>query len=229
MQFRQILKEAVVIVKILNTIGETKVISILRKIPKAKLNPTIEALYKGGVRCVEITMDSPDALDMISEVRENYGDMMLVGAGTALEASTARSAILAGADFVLSPTLCTKMIEMCNTYGKLAVPGIFTPTEALTAVQAGAQLVKIFPVSSVGPVYVKDLLGPLSQIRVLPVGGVDAENAASYIKSGAFAVGIGSCLVNSSDVANGNFAEIAFRANLILNNIKKTTKKENEE
>ena len=206
-------------VDILNTIGQTKVISILRGIPKASLTATVEALYSGGIRCVEITMDSPDALAMISMVCENFGNKMLVGAGTVLDAQTARNTILAGADFVLSPTLCTKVIEMCNTYGKLAVPGVFTPTEALTAVQAGALLVKIFPVSSVGPAYVKDLLGPLPQIRALPVGGVDANNAADYIKSGAFAVGIGSSLVNKKDVANGNFAEIAALANKVLINI----------
>jgi len=208
-------------VDILNTIGQTKIISILRGIPKASISATVEALYNGGIRCVEITMDTPDALSMIQMVRGSFGDKMLVGAGTVLDAQTARSTILAGADFVLSPTLCTKMIEMCNTYGKLAVPGVFTPTEALTAVQAGALLVKIFPVSSVGPAYVKDLLAPLPQIRALPVGGVDANNAVDYIKSGAFAVGIGSSLVTQKDVANGNFAEIAARANILTNNIQK--------
>lgn len=204
-------------VEILSTIGQTKVIAILRGLPKAALADTVNALYSGGIRCVEITMDTPDALSMISMVRENYGGKMLVGAGTVLDAHTARSTILAGADFVLSPTLCTKMIEMCNTYGKLAVPGVFTPTEALTAVQAGALLVKIFPVSSVGPAYVKDLLAPLPQVRALPVGGVDANNAAAYIQAGAFAVGIGSSLASKKDVANGAFAEIAARANIVVN------------
>jgi len=205
---------------IFQNIGETGVISIVRKIPIESILDTVEALYQGGIRCVEITMDSPQGLTMIEKVRDNYQDKMLIGAGTVLDSETARCAILAGADFVLSPTLCTDVIEMCNIYGKLAVPGVFTPTEALTAVKAGAQLVKIFPVSSVGPNYIKDILGPLGQIKMLAVGGVNADNAADYIKSGAYALGIGSCLVNKQDISAGNFDIIKSRAVTIINNVK---------
>ena len=196
----------------LSKIEETRIVSIIRKIPKEHLLATIDALYKGGIRCIEITMDSPKALEMIALAKEKYADDLLVGAGTVLDEPTARSVILAGAEFVLSPTLSTKVIEVCNRYGKLAVPGVFTPTEALTAIQAGAQIVKVFPVSSVGPNYIKDLKGPLTQIKLMPVGGVDEKNAKAYLKSGASAVGVGSCLVNQKDVLNGDFEKITKRA-----------------
>jgi 2-dehydro-3-deoxyphosphogluconate aldolase/(4S)-4-hydroxy-2-oxoglutarate aldolase len=205
---------------IFQNIGDTAVISIVRKIPIENILDTVEALYLGGIRCVEITMDSPKGLDMVERVRDNYQDKMLIGAGTVLDSETARCAILSGADFILSPTLCTKVIEMCNTYGKLAVPGVFTPTEALTAVRAGAQLVKIFPVSSVGPSYIKDIMGPLEQVKMLAVGGVNADNAAEYIKCGAYALGVGSCLVNKQDVLDSKFDMITSRAATIINNVK---------
>jgi len=207
-------------VEALNKISETRVVSIIRKIPKERLLETIAALYEGGIRCVEITMDSPDALEMIRMVKKEYGDDILVGAGTVLDEMTARSVILAGAEFVLSPTLSTKVIEVCNTYSKLAIPGVFTPTEALTAIQAGAQVVKIFPVSSVGPRYIKDLKGPLAQIRMIPVGGVDERNTKLFIESGAFAVGVGSCLVNAADVTKGDFEKIKKRAEALIQEAK---------
>lgn len=180
---------------------------------------TLEALYKGGIRCIEITMDSPKALEMITLAKETYPDDMLIGAGTVLDEQTARSVILAGAEFVLSPTLSTKVIEVCNTYGKLAIPGVFTATEALTATQAGAQIVKVFPVSSVGPNYIKDLKGPLSQIRLMPVGGVDEKNAKAYLESGAFVVGVGSCLVSRKDVLAGDFETITKKATALIQEV----------
>ena len=142
-------------------IRETGVVSILRGIAEKDLEGTLAALYEGGVRAVEITLNTPGALRMIERSRELYGDRMAVGAGTVLEAASARAAILAGADFVLAPTLSLPMIEMCLTYGCLAIPGAFSPTEVLTAWQAGAQIVKVFPCGSVGPAYIKDLRGPL--------------------------------------------------------------------
>jgi len=193
---------------ILNRIAETRIIAIIRGTAPDLLEPTLEALLKGGIQCVEITMDTPDALKMIEFTKVHYGSRLMVGAGTVLDAVTARLAIIAGADFVLSPTLSIEMIQMCNTYGKLAVPGVFTPTEALTAYQAGAQLIKVFPVGTVGPDYIKDIKGPLKQLNLIPVGGVSLENAAAFKKAGAFALGIGSCLVNNKLQNDGNFEEI---------------------
>ena len=206
-------------IEALSKIGETRIVSIIRNIPKECLLSTVDALYKGGIRCIEITMDSPKALEMIALAKETYADNILIGAGTVLDEPTARSVILAGAEFVLSPTLSTKVIEVCHTYGKLAIPGVFTPTEALTATQAGAPIVKVFPVSSVGPNYIKDLKGPLAQIRLMPVGGIDEKNAKDYLKSGAFAVGVGSSLVNQKDVLNGDFEKITKRATALIQEV----------
>ena len=204
----------------LKIIEETRIISIIRGIPKDHILATVDALYKGGIKCVEITMDSPNALEMIALVKEKYTDEILVGAGTVLDEVTARKVILAGAEFILSPTLSTKVIEICNMYGKLAIPGVFTPTEALTAIQAGAQIVKIFPVGSVGPGYIKDLKGPLSQIKVIPVGGVDVGNAKAYLESGATAIGVGSCLVNRADVLKGDFEKITKKSVALVKEMK---------
>jgi len=204
---------------ILKKIYETGVISIIRGVDERFLKDTLNALYSGGVCCVEIAMNTDGAFSMIEKAKELYGDKMLIGAGTVLEEVSARDAILAGADFILSPALNVKMIEMCSLYSKLAVPGVFTPTEVLTAKLAGAQLIKIFPVSVVGPQYIKDLLGPLNNLNLLPVGGVSGKNTRDYIKAGSFAVGIGSCLVNKSVVEGGDFEGIRTRARDIVQQV----------
>ena len=162
----------------LNVIRETKVISILRGIGAENLHGVMDALYDGGVRCVEIALNSDGALKMIDKAKKDDGGRMRIGAGTVLDGAGARLAIEAGADFALSPTLSFEFIKMCLTYNVLAVPGVFTPTEALSAWQAGARLIKVFPADSVGPSYIKGMKGPLPQLELLPVGGVTAENAA---------------------------------------------------
>lgn len=205
---------------ILKGINEAGVISIIRGIDSAYLEETLEALYKGGIRCVEITMNTRNALAMIERTKALYGDRFIVGAGTVLDKISARQAILAGADFILAPTLSSKVIEMCNLYEKLAVPGVFTPTEALEAKKAGAQLIKVFPVTNLGPQYIKDILGPLDQLNLLPVGGVSEENAAAYIKAGAFAIGVGSCLVSKKDVECQDFDKISKKAKAIVDEVK---------
>lgn len=180
----------------------------------------MKALYDGGIRAIEITLDTPGALRMIEKVKIEYGKLMTVGAGTALDPETTRAAILAGADFVLSPTLSVAMIEMCNQYSKLAVPGVLTPTEILAAWKAGAQIVKIFPARAFGPDYIKDIKGPLNQVEVMPVGGVSLENASEFIKNGALALGIGSELVNRKWVQEGNFDKITQIAEAFLEKVK---------
>lgn len=204
---------------ILEKIYKTGVVACIRKVDKRYLKNTLDALYDGGICCVEIAMNSPKALLMIEEAKDLYGDKMLLGAGTVLEETTARSAILAGADFILSPALNIKMIEICNLYSKLAVPGAFTATEVLTAKRAGAQLIKIFPVTVMGPQYIKDLLGPLDDVNLLPMGGVSEKNAKDFIKAGAFALGIGSSLVNKSAVERGDFEGIRNHARDIIQQV----------
>lgn len=211
--------------EILQALYQSGVVSIVRGIEKASLLKTVEALRAGGITAVEITLNTPSALEMISQVKEKFGSEMSVGAGTVLDAETARSAILSGADFVLSPTLDIDMIRMCLTYGKVPVPGAFTPTEALAAWQAGAPVVKIFPAGSVGPGYIKDLKGPLPQLKLMPVGGVSLDNAAAFIRSGSFALGVGSDLVNKAEVKAGNFEAITEKAKKFLQQVSSAREK----
>jgi len=196
----------------LQKIRQSPVIAILRGVNTTALEPVLEALCHGGIRNVEITMNTPGSLAMMERARELYGDRMCLGAGTVLDAVSARNAILAGADFLLAPSLSAGMIEMCHLYGRLAVPGVFTATEVVQAQQAGAGLIKVFPVGSVGPAYIKDLRGPLDHVNLLPVGGVDLSNIRAFMKAGAFAVGVGSCLVSIGDILEGNYDTIRERA-----------------
>ena len=190
---------------ILNCIAQTGIVSIIRGIDEAYIDNTVKALYNGGIRNVEITFDTPGAVRMIENVKNLFGEKMLVGAGTVLDAETARTAILSGADFILSPRLSAGVIEMCSRYGKLAVPGVLTPTEIITAWELGAQLVKIFPAGAFGPTYIKDIKAPLKQIEIMAVGGINISNAAEFIRSGAMSVGVGSELVNRRIVYEGNY------------------------
>ena len=197
---------------IFNKLCEHRVVSILRGVPSETLEPVLDALCKGGVYAVEITMNTDHGLDRIERAKKHVGGRMMIGAGTVLDAQTARLCILAGADFLLSPVLAPDMIALCNQYDKLAVPGIFTPTEALQARRLGALMIKVFPVGSVGPQYIRDLLGPLGQLSLMPVGGVTLENAADFFKAGAAAIGVGSCLVSGALAAKHDFDEITRRA-----------------
>lgn len=197
---------------IFNKLCEHRVVSILRGVPADTLEPVLDALCEGGIYALEITMNTENGLDMVTRAKKHVGDRMIIGAGTVLDAETARLSILAGADFLLSPVLSPEMIALCNQYDKLAVPGVFTPTEALQARRLGALMIKVFPVGSVGPQYIRDLLGPLGQLSLMPVGGVTLENAADFFKAGAAAIGVGSCLVSGALAAQRDFNEITRRA-----------------
>lgn len=191
---------------------EAKVIAIVRGIPSNSLGQVADALVAGGVRAIEVTFDTPGAAEMIRVLKKEYADKMLVGAGTVLDTETCRTAILAGADFILSPTLNTQVITMCNRYSRVAVPGVMTPTEILTALEAGAEMVKVFPAGTLGAGYIKDVKGPLKQVSIMAVGGVNLENTADFIAAGADTVGIASALVSAQLIADGDFATITKRA-----------------
>ena len=145
---------------------------------------------------------------------------MCVGAGTVLDTESARAAILAGADFLLSPTLSVRAIEICNRYSKLMIPGVLTPTEILTAWEAGARLLKVFPAGTFGPQYFKDVKGPLPQVELMPGGGVSLENAGCFIRSGAHSLGVGNQLVNPSLVQQGLFQEVTKRAGEFVGHVR---------
>jgi 2-dehydro-3-deoxyphosphogluconate aldolase/(4S)-4-hydroxy-2-oxoglutarate aldolase len=166
------------------------------------------ALADGGVTVVEFTMSVPNALEVLRQVRHALGDRLLLGAGTVLDTETARSVMLAGAEFIVAPTLNLDVIRLCRRYDKLVMPGAFTPTEILTAWEAGADIVKVFPADVAGPAFFKALRGPLPQIRLMPTGGVDLSTAAEFLKAGACCLGIGGHLVEPKAVADRDFDRI---------------------
>jgi 2-dehydro-3-deoxyphosphogluconate aldolase/(4S)-4-hydroxy-2-oxoglutarate aldolase len=200
----------------LNLMRETGVIAIMRAQSSDQLIGAADAIRAGGVRVIEVTMTTPGALDVISEAVSRYGDEVLFGAGSVLDAETARAAILAGAGFVVAPTLDVEMVALCNRYGVPVVPGIFTPTEALTAWEAGANMVKLFPASVGGPGMVKAILAPLPQLEIVPVGGVNLETAAEFIRKGSVALGVGSSLVNQALLDQGDMDELTRRAGAFI-------------
>jgi 2-dehydro-3-deoxyphosphogluconate aldolase/(4S)-4-hydroxy-2-oxoglutarate aldolase len=187
-------------------------VAVMRGADPDTLVATVEALREGGVTAVEITADNPDALAMIEAVDARFDDEVVVGAGTVLDAETAVDTIRAGAQFVVGPTVETEVVRACNRYGTLVAPGAFTPTEALSAYEAGADLVKVFPASSGGPDHLSGIKGPLPQVPLMPTGGVDADNAGDFIRAGAVVVGAGSALVPGDAVESGDFEAITENA-----------------
>jgi len=187
-------------------------IAVVRLEDAARLRPVVEALAAGEVRAIEVTLTMPGALEALAALGPAFGDQILVGAGTVLDAVTARLAILAGARFIVAPTFSASVVEICHRYEVVAVPGAYTPTEILTAWEAGADLVKVFPAGGLGPGYLKDLRGPLPQLRLVPTGGVTAENAGAFLAAGAAAVGVGGSLVEREAVASGDYARITEQA-----------------
>src|SRR2546426_588086 len=184
------------------------VVAVVRSADSGQLAEVASALAEGGVSVLEITMTVPDALDVLQAVRRALGDRILLGAGTVLDAETARAVLLAGAEYIVAPTVNLDVIRLCQRYDKLVMPGAFTPTEILTAWEAGADIVKVFPADVVGPAFFRALKGPLPQIRLMPTGGVDLKTAADFLRAGACALGIGGQLVEPKAVAEGNFDRI---------------------
>lgn len=184
------------------------IVAVVRSPDSQQLVEVCRALADGGVSVVEITMSVPGALDVVRQVRQALGDRLLLGAGTILDPETARAALLAGAEYLVAPTVNIEVIRLCQRYDKLVMPGALTPTEILTAWEAGADIVKVFPADVVGPAFFKAMRGPLPQIRLMPTGGVDLKTAAEFLKAGACCLGIGSQLVEPRAVAERKFDHI---------------------
>jgi 2-dehydro-3-deoxyphosphogluconate aldolase/(4S)-4-hydroxy-2-oxoglutarate aldolase len=202
-------------------IEHSGVIAIVRFDRSEQLMQVAQAIKAGGVDVIEFTMTTPGALDIIRESTREFGDEVLLGAGTVLDAETARAAILAGAEFIVSPTLDAAVIEVCRRYSKVVIPGAFTPTEILTAWELGADFVKVFPASAGGPAYLKAVLAPLPQVKLVPVGGVSLDNAADFIRAGAAAIAVGGNLVKKKAIAEGDFAELTRTAERFVTAIEK--------
>lgn len=190
--------------QILQQIKKVGLVPVLRA-PSAEIAvAAAQAIEKGGVPVVEVTMTVPGAIDVIREMVKSSQGRVLVGAGTVLDPETARACMLVGAQFVVSPSLNVKTIEVCRRYGVPVIPGALTPTEVVTAWEAGADVVKVFPCSAVGgPKYLAALKGPLPQIDLIPTGGVSLATAADFLAAGAFALGVGGDLVDTKAIADG--------------------------
>ena len=191
---------------------ESGVVAILRATSSNDLLNATDAVLAGGVSSIEVTITTPGALRIVEEAKARFGDEVSFGVGTVLDAESARAALLAGAQFIVTPTLDVATIELCRRYAVPVLSGAFTPTEILGAWQAGADLVKVFPASAGGPTYIKTVRAPLPQVRIVAVGGVTLENTADFIRAGAELVGIGGELVSQRLLDERDFAEITDRA-----------------
>jgi 2-dehydro-3-deoxyphosphogluconate aldolase / (4S)-4-hydroxy-2-oxoglutarate aldolase len=192
----------------LQQVLEAGIVAVVRAPDATHLVEVIRALADGGVTVAEVTFTVPNALKVIEQARRELPGNILLGAGTVLDAETARAAILAGAEFIVAPTLNLDVIRMCHRYDKLVMPGAFTPTEILSAWEAGADIVKVFPADNLGPAFFKAMRGPLPQVRLMPTGGVDLTTAAEFLKAGACALGIGSQMIEPKAVANRDFPRL---------------------
>lgn len=206
--------------EVLSRIIEPGVVAVVRVDDARRLMETAQALKAGGIEAFEVTMTVPGALEVIRDVSQRCASEIIVGAGTVLDSETARAAILAGAQFVVSPCLSPSVITGAHRYGKMVVTGALTPTEILAAWEAGADIVKVFPIRSLGPHYLKEVLAPLPQVRLMPTGGVNLENAADFIRAGAVAVGVGSALLDKQLLAEGRFDELTERARRLVDSVR---------
>jgi 2-dehydro-3-deoxyphosphogluconate aldolase/(4S)-4-hydroxy-2-oxoglutarate aldolase len=195
-------------VSVLQQIESTALVGIIRASASAGLSDVLDTLFDAGLTCMEITMTTPDALDVIHQATRRLGDRVHIGVGSVLDSETARAALLAGAQFIVSPTVDESTIQLARRYGAPILAGAFTPTEILRAWQAGADLVKVFPATQLGPNYFKEVLAPMPQLKLVPTGGVRADNVADYLRAGAVAVAAGSALVSGEALLAGDLDRI---------------------
>src|SRR5580704_6880994 len=204
----------------LKKVADAGVVAVIRANSKDQLIGITEALLAGGVPAIEVTMSTPKAIAGIEMLADRFGDTAVVGVGTAIDAATARDAIAAGAQYVVSPAFDEQIVATVLRYGKIVIPGAFTPTEILRAWSAGADVVKVFPSTGLGPQYFKDILAPLPQLRLTPTGGVDIKNAGEWIKAGAVFVGAGSSLVSKEALGKDDWGSITTNAKAFVETIR---------
>ncbi len=208
---------------VLSFIKDVGIVPIVRTTSAESAVRTIDAIYAGGIRAAEITMTVPGAVKALEKVADAYGDKIVLGAGTVLDPETARICMLAGAEFFVTPTLKISTLEMAKRYSKAILPGAFTPTEVLTAWEHGADFVKVFPCGNAGgPKYIKALKAPLPQIEMIPVGGVNMDTAADFLRAGACAIAVGSDLVDGKTIAAEDYDVFTERARKYLEIIQAT-------
>lgn len=198
--------------EIVNDIAASGVVAVIRLQQADHVRAVIDALMEGGVRALELTLTVPGAVRLIEQIAPTLPKEFLLGAGTVLDAETARHVILAGAKFVVGPVFRRDVITMAHRYDVAVMPGCFTPTEILDAWEGGADVIKVFPATALGPGFFKDVRGPLPQVRMMPTGGVSKENAGDWIKAGAVAIGVGTALVDAAAVKERRFDAITKNA-----------------
>jgi len=192
------------------------VVAIIRMKDAAKLRAVFDALAEGGVRAIEVTMTVPDAVSLIRKLAASLPPNLLLGAGTVLDAETVRAVVDAGARFVVSPVFRPEVVAECHRCGAAAAPGCFTPTEILNAHDMGADVIKLFPATALGPQFIKDIRAPLPQLKLMPTGGVSLDNAGEWIRAGAVAVGAGSALLDARAIEEDRLDVIAANARRIV-------------
>ena len=199
------------------SILDVGIVPIVRADSAEKAIQAARAIYRGGVRALEVTMTVPGALRVLEKVADEIGGEVVLGAGTVLDPETARACMLAGAEFFVTPALNLKTVEICKRYSKAVLPGVLTPTEVMTAWDAGADMVKIFPCGNMGgPSYIQALKAPLPQVLMVPTGGVKLDNTAEFFKAGASAVAVGADICNTKAMAEGRYDEIEKKARAFL-------------
>jgi len=204
--------------EILDVIFTSGVVAVIRLKDKQRLARVIEAVRSGGVKCIEITMTVPGAVEVIRELVPSVPKDVLIGAGTVTTRETALKVIDAGAAFVVGPVFNPEIVELCNQRDVAVMPGCFSPTEIFSAWSAGADIIKVFPATSLGPKYFKDIHGPFPEIRLMPTGGVTIDNVGDWIKAGAVAVGIGSDLLDKKAIAEERYEVLTERARRMVQN-----------
>jgi 2-dehydro-3-deoxyphosphogluconate aldolase/(4S)-4-hydroxy-2-oxoglutarate aldolase len=207
---------------ILQRILECGIVAVVRSPEGAILVDVAQALVEGGINVIEITFTVPAAHRVLEAVQTSLGSQVLLGAGTVLDSETARVALLSGADFIVGPTLSLPVIALCHRYGKVVIPGAYTPTEILTAWEAGADIVKVFPADIGGPSYFRAIRAPLPQVRLMPTGGVNLQTAADFLRAGACALGIGASLVEPRAIAERDFGRITSLAKEYVRIVRET-------
>ncbi len=198
--------------QIISALTNPGIIAVVRAQKAEQVIPLSEALLAGGVIAIEITMTTPNAIEAIREAREKLGTRALIGVGTVLDEATCREALGVGAEFVVTPISRPQFVSMAHEAGRPIMLGAYTPTEAQTAHEAGADFVKIFPADTLGPGYMKAIRAPLPHLRIVPTGGVDVGNVADFLKAGCAALGVGSSLVSAKILQEANWAELTRRA-----------------
>jgi 2-dehydro-3-deoxyphosphogluconate aldolase/(4S)-4-hydroxy-2-oxoglutarate aldolase len=198
--------------EIISMLTDQGLIAVVRARSSEQITPLSEALISGGITAIEITMTTPDAIGAIRKARQAFGSRALIGVGTVLNAETCQAALQAGAEFVVTPVCRTELVRLAHGAGRPIMLGSYSPTEAQTAHEAGADFIKIFPADTLGPAYIKALLAPLPHLRLVPTGGLDLHNIRDFMKAGCAAVGLGSSLVSSSVLQNSAWPELTLKA-----------------